>query len=83
MSDAGRRDAGVISMVAYLAFWAVALVVAKHELDARWPKGPRSGATGDRAREILRERFACGELDESEFRAMAQVLDEGPVEGAP
>jgi hypothetical protein len=35
MSGARQRDAGLISMAAYLAFWAVALVVAKRELDAR------------------------------------------------
>ena len=69
-------------MAAYLVFWAVALVVAKRELDARWPKEPRTGTTGDRAMAVLRERFARGELEESQFRAMAQVLHE-EADGRP
>jgi uncharacterized membrane protein len=83
MSGARQRDAGLISMAAYLAFWAVALVVAKRELDARWPKGPHPGATEDRAMALLRERFARGELEESQFRAMAQVLHGEPGGGTP
>ncbi len=61
-------------MAAYLAFWAVVVVLAKRELDARWPKKPGRDATRDRAMAILRERFARGELQESEFRAMVRVL---------
>ncbi len=81
ISGARQRDAGLISMAAYLAFWAVALVVAKRELDARWPKEPHTGS-GDRAMALLRERFAQGELEESQFRAMAQVLRE-EADGRP
>lgn len=70
---------GLVSMAAYLAFWAAALVVAKREVDARWPRRPGSpGAVGearaDPALAVLRERFARGELDEAAFRAMAEVL---------
>ena len=75
---AGR--AGLISMAAYLAFWAAALVVAKRELDLRWPRRPHDngGAVGSgAAMDVLRERFARGEVDEAQFRAMAAVLDEG------
>ena len=78
LSGSGSRVTGLISMAAYLAFWAAALVVAKRELDARWPKGQRAGARDDPAMAVLRERFARGELDESQFRAMSRVLDEGP-----
>ena len=78
LSGSGSRVTGLISMAAYLAFWAAALVVAKRELDARWPKGQRAGARDDPAMAVLRERFARGELDESQFRAMSRILDEGP-----
>jgi len=79
VSDPDSRGAGWVSMAAYLAFWAAALVVAKREVDARWPRRPGSpGAVGearaDPALAVLRERFARGELDEAAFRAMAEVL---------
>lgn len=35
MSGRRPRATGLVSMAAYLAFWAVALVIAKKELDAR------------------------------------------------
>jgi putative membrane protein len=74
ISGARQRDLGLLSMAAYLAFWAVALVVAKRELDARWPKTP--AVTTDPAVAVLRERFARGELDEAQLRAMVRVLGE-------
>ncbi len=80
VSGGRQRDLGLLSMAAYLAFWAVALVVAKRELDARWPK-THAGMT-DPAMAVLRERFARGELDEVQFRAMARVLREGSGERA-
>lgn len=76
LSGSESRGAGLASMAAYLAFWAVALVVAKRELDARFPPGGGRTDQRDRARAILRERFARGDIDESAFRAMTRVLDE-------
>ena len=76
LSGNESRGAGLASMAAYLAFWAVALVVAKRELDARFPRGGGPADHGDHARAILRERFARGDIDESAYRAMRRVLDE-------
>lgn len=72
------RAEGLLSMVAYLAFWAAALVLAKRELDARWPKRPRAFATADPAMAVLRERFARGELDEAQYLAMIRILGQEP-----
>lgn len=69
---------GLVSMAAYLAFWAAALVVARRELDRRWPVAPRGGSGSDAALGVLRERFARGELDEAQYRAMVGVLAGGP-----
>lgn len=69
---------GLASMAAYLAFWAVALAVARHELDARWPRRPGTGADRDPALSVVRERFARGELDEAQFRALMRALREEP-----
>jgi len=76
LSGRDARVAGLLSMAAYLAFWGAALVVARRELDRRWPPRPRVDADADPAMEVLRTRFARGELDESQFRAMADVLNE-------
>lgn len=73
----GSRAAGVVSMAAYLGFWAVALFIARRELNARFPRGLTVPAGRDPAGEILRERFARGEIDAEQFRAMRRVLDEG------
>lgn len=80
LSRPGSRAAGLASMAAYLAFWAVALVVAKRELDARFPRGGRP-EPHDRALAVLRERFARGDIDEARFRAMVRVLGEHPDPG--
>lgn len=74
LSGRRARAAGLVSMGAYLAFWAVALVVAKRELDARFPRD--GGGSGDRALRVLRERYARGELDDDRFRHMVRLLDE-------
>lgn len=84
----GRESstAGLISMAAYLAFWAVAIAVAKRELDARFPRGwqaagatagATAGASADPAVAVLRERFARGEIDAEEFRARLRELAPG------
>ena len=76
----GRREpdaAGLASMAAYLGFWAVALALAKRELDLRWPRGSGARAgTQEGAIGILGERYAQGDIDEATFRHMRAVLAE-------
>ncbi|MDZ7749968.1 MAG: SHOCT domain-containing protein [Halofilum sp. (in: g-proteobacteria)] len=68
---------GPIMMLLFLA-----LVVGVVVLAVRWSGGvggdiagsPRQG--GSRARAILEERFARGEIDEEEFRKRKQALEE-------
>lgn len=73
---AGRRE-GVASMAAYLAFWAVVVVVAKRELEHRWPRGAVRAAAGDPALEALRVRYARGEVDRDTFLAVRADLTTG------
>lgn len=82
LSGRDTRLSGLASMAAYLAFWAGALVIARRELDRRWPPRPRSGEDTDPALAVLRERFARGELDASQYRAMRDVLT-GDAGGTP
>lgn len=62
----GTSAAGLVSMAAYLAFWAGAIVLAKRELDARFPRREtRPGV--DEAMAVLRVRYARGEVDRATF----------------
>jgi uncharacterized membrane protein len=70
------RAAGLLSMVAYLAFWGAALAMAKRELDARWPRSAANLDDPARPGAVLRERYARGEIDEATFRHMSAVLAE-------
>ncbi len=61
--------------VGHVLWWAV-LIVALIAL-LRWaiPRGgQRTTAAPDRALELLRERFARGEIDEAEFEARKRML---------
>ena len=78
LSGRGAGLSGLLSMAAYLAFWAAALVIARRELDRRWPVRPPSGEDADPGLMVLRERFARGEIDESQYRAMVGVISEAP-----
>ena len=60
---------GLASMAAYLAFWAVAIPVT-----VRLLKPLAHPAAADRSLQILRERYARGELSAEQFREMTAVL---------
>ena len=78
LAGRGTSTSGLLSMAAYLAFWAVALAIAKREVDARFPKGRSFPEPPDTAMTLLRERFARGEIDQAQFRSMAAVLQTAP-----
>ena len=81
MGGRGGSASGLLSMAAYLAFWAGAIALAKRELDARFPRGGRP--VRDPAMDELRARYARGEIDEEQLRAMAAVLADAsrPAQG--
>lgn len=70
MSGAGY---GLLGGLMMLAFWggAIALVVVAVRLFS----AQQEGQTKPKALEILRERFAKGELDEDEFNRRKAALD--------
>ena len=59
---------------------ALAVVIAVAVLLVRWLGGPWSGSassdSGRRALDILKERYARGEIDKDEFEARRRVLGE-------
>lgn len=64
---------GVGTMLMMLVFWGVVVVGIMFAI--RWAaRMGRAGATSDRALDILRERYARGEIDKDEFEAKKQDL---------
>jgi putative membrane protein len=63
---------GVGMMVMMLVFWA--LVIAAVVLAIRWLAGQGERSRPDRALDILRERYARGEIDKNEFEAKQRDL---------
>jgi putative membrane protein len=63
---------GIGMMVMMLLFWGV--VIAGLVLVVRGLLRPGKGEPGDRALEILRERYARGEIDKQEFETRKRDL---------
>lgn len=59
-------------MVTMLVFWGV--VIAGIVLGIRWLAARGGGSSSDRALEILRQRYARGEIDREEFEAKRRDL---------
>lgn len=66
----GAWGLGMIVMM--LAFWG--LVIAGIVLAIRWLVTPGRGPSADRALDILRERYARGEINKDEFDAKRRDL---------
>jgi putative membrane protein len=63
---------GLVMMVMMMAFWG--LVIAGLVLGVRWLVRQGHGGQPDRALQILRERYARGEIDKEEFEARRRDL---------
>lgn len=63
---------GISMMVVMLVFWALA--IAGLVLGVRWLVSERRPPLSDRALEILRERYARGEIGKEEFEARRRDL---------
>jgi putative membrane protein len=63
---------GLGMMVMMLVFWG--LVIAGIVLAVRWRVGQGGGPRSDRALDILRERYARGEIERDEFEAKQRDL---------
>jgi putative membrane protein len=63
---------GLGMMVMMLVFWG--LVIAGVVLAVRWLTGHGERSRPDRALDILRERYARGEIDKDEFEAKQRDL---------
>lgn len=64
---------GIVMMLGMLGFWAV--VIAAIVIGIRWLGGSGHGRGHDTALQILRERYARGDIDREEFAARRRDLD--------
>jgi putative membrane protein len=63
---------GLVMMLMMLVFWG--LVIAGLVLGVRWLAGQGRGEGRDEALEILRQRYARGEIDKQEFETRKRDL---------
>ena len=64
---------GLVMMLMMLVFWG--LVIAGLVLGVRWLAGQGRGAGRDEALEILRQRYARGDIDKQEFDTRKRDLN--------
>jgi putative membrane protein len=76
----GRKEtqaAGLISMLAYLVFWAAAIPLALRALKRYSPPTVAAGQVPDSAMAILRDRYARGDIELEDFLQRRATLDHG------
>lgn len=66
---------GLVMMLGTVAFWVV--FIAALVVGVRWLTRVAGGGRRDRALDILRERYARGEIDREEFEARRRDLGGG------
>jgi putative membrane protein len=64
---------GLVMMLMMVVFWA--LVIAAVVIGLRWLLGQGGPPRRDEALEILRQRYARGEIDRQEFEARRRDLE--------
>ncbi|NOY45526.1 MAG: SHOCT domain-containing protein [Deltaproteobacteria bacterium] len=70
MMDGGMMGLGWIVMLLFWGIVAVGVVLA-----ARWLLGRNRGAGGDTPHEILKRRYAAGEISKEEYERMRRELE--------
>lgn len=76
LSEGNSAWIGLLSMAMYLLFWAAVLIIVVRIFKKYFVRNGRLKVGGDTAMDILRERYAKGEIDEETFRKMKAELKE-------
>lgn len=66
---------GLVSMAMYLFFWAAALVIAFRLFNKYFHRSRSQNMIDEDALEILRKRYASGEINEKEFAKKKSELE--------
>jgi putative membrane protein len=67
---------GPLMMILFIALVVIGVVILVRGLGWREPGQGSTGASRDRALDILKERFARGEIDKEEFEERRRALNE-------
>jgi putative membrane protein len=76
LADGNAWWLGLVSMAMYLLFWAAVIVLAVILFKRYFLPGNRLFKGADKALDILRERYARGEIDADEFKRIKADLEE-------
>lgn len=76
LSEENSAWIGLLSMAMYLLFWAAVLVIVVRIFKKYFVRNGRLKVGRDTAMDILRERYAKGEIDVETFRKMKAELKE-------
>ena len=74
MGNEWMFGAGLIGMLLWLAVIVLVVVLVIRLVNNAGHRTNSGPATGESAEELLRRRFAAGEIDEEEFRRRLDVL---------
>lgn len=78
MMDYGWGMMGGFGFIWMLLFWGVLIALAVWLISQLFPSAPSgSGQAGPSAREILKRRYASGELTEEQYQQMRQQIEGG------
>jgi putative membrane protein len=75
LADSNSSWLGLVSMAMYLLFWAVVIVIAFILFRKYFLKADQRRSKEDSAMQILRERYARGEIDAAEFKQKKADLE--------
>ena len=75
LSQGNSSWIGLASMILYLVFWAVVIIIAYRMVKKYFIKEYDSKVKEDTAMSILRERYARGEIDSKEFKEKKADLE--------
>lgn len=84
---AGRESqlTGLVSMAAYLAFWAGAVAIGIRMVNDRLPRGGPAEPVpvADEAVAVLRRRYGAGDIDRDEYLQVLADLQPAPAAAVP
>jgi uncharacterized membrane protein YgcG len=81
LSDPATARTGMLTMAAYLVFWAGAVAVGLRMLGRRFPAAQAPSPVADTAVATLRERYAKGDIGREEYLAILADLRDGGDRG--
>ena len=83
LADGNAWWLGLVSMVMYLLFWAIVIIIVIRLFKKYLPLISQLKGKEDTAMTILRERYARGEIDADEFKRKQADLEQDRAGSSP